>query len=422
MSERMQTRESDVEEPAADSGAPAEPAEPAAATPVAAQAQRVWPASLLAGYWVWLTGLAAYLLVTAVAWLPFEGLADKGGPAPATLHQLIMSWHRWDTVWYVIIADSGYEYDARATAFFPLYPMVVRVLNPVLPGGTFEAAMIVSVLSCLAALVLVHRLTTEMLGPSHAQRATYYLLAFPTGFYLVAAYNESLFIALTVAALYCMRRGHWWYAGAFAGLAGATRMAGAMLALAFVYEYLRQRGWRGIRLNALALALVPAGLGGFMFYCYRVFGDPLHFLESQKAWFRYGFTAPWTTVVDVVELIGRTEPFFGPTNVRNVINLTVALCTLLLLVAALVGPWKLGKDHAYLVIFAATIILMPLSNPLRSDYPLSSMWRFALECTVVFMVLARMGRDRIFDRAYFTIGVMLQGAMIVTFVHDQFVA
>ena len=55
---------------------------------------------------------------------------------------------------------------------------------------------------------------------------------------------------------------------------------------------------------------------------------------------------------------------------------------------ALVGPWKLGWDHAYLVVFAAAIILMPLSNPLRSDYPLSSMWRFALECTVAFMVVA----------------------------------
>jgi hypothetical protein len=195
-----------------------------------------------------------------------------------------------------------------------------------------------------------------------------------------------------------------------------------MLALAFVYEYLRQRGWRGIRLNALALGLVPSGVAAYMLYCYQTFGNPLHFLESQKAWFRYGFTAPWTSVSDVIALIGRTDPFFGPTNIRNIINLSVALGVLVMLVAALAGPFRLGNDHTYLVLFAATIILMPLSNPLHSDYPLSGMWRYALECTVVFMVLARMGRDRFFDRAYLATAMMLQGAMIVTFVQNQFVA
>jgi len=236
-------------------------------------------------------------------------------------------------------------------------------------------------------------------------------------------YNESLFIALAVASLYCMRRGRWWMAGTFAGFASATRMAGVVLGLAFIYEYLRQRGWRwrDIRLNALAVGLVPAGLVAFMIYCYRTFGDPLHFLESQKNWFRYGYQWPWTTLGEVVDLIRRTEPLFGPTNMRNIINLTVALVTLTLLVLALVGPWKLGKDHAYLVLFAAAIILLPMSNPIRSDYPLSSMWRYALECTVAFMVLARMGRNRVVDRGYLAAALMVQGAMIVAFVHDQFV-
>lgn len=400
----------------------------ATATPPAnangATARRDWLASLLTGYWVWLVGLIAYAFTSAVAWLPFDGIEGKGGAAPATPSQLLTMWHRWDTDWYVIIADAGYQYDARATAFFPLYPMLIHGLNPVVPGGSFEAGIVIATLSCFAALVMVHRLTAEMLGPAHALRATYYLLAFPTGFYLVAAYNESLFIALAVASLYCMRRGHWWAAGAFAGLASAARMAGVMLALAFVYEYLRQRGWswRRIRLDALALGLVPTGLAAYMFYCYRTFGDPLHFLESGKAWFRYGYQAPWTTVMEVADLIGRTDPLFGPTNIRNIINLTVALGTLTLLVLALVGPWKLGKDHAYLVVFAATVILMPLSNPIRSDYPLSSMWRYALECTVAFMVVARMGRNRVIDRAYLSSALMLQGAMVVTFLHDQFVA
>jgi Gpi18-like mannosyltransferase len=302
--------------------------------------------------------------------------------------------------------------------------MLIHGLNPVLPGESFHAGIIISILACFAALVLIHRLAAEMLGPAHALRTALYVLAFPTGFYLVAAYNESLFIALAVGSLYCMRRGHWWLAGGLAGLAGATRLAGVMLGLAFAYEYLRQHGWhwRKIRLDALAAALVPSGLGAFMFYTYKTFGDPLHFLESGKAWFRYGYQWPWKTVVEVMDLIGSTAPLFDPTNIRNIVNLTVALGTLTLLVLALVGPWRLGNDFAYLVVFAATIILMPLSNPIRHVYPLSGMWRYALECTVAFMVVARMARSRVVDRAYLSSALMLQGAMVVTFIHDQFVA
>ncbi|MEU8073813.1 mannosyltransferase family protein [Catellatospora citrea] len=405
-----------------------------------AAAWRRWRPSVVTGFVAWVSGLLAYFLVTAVAWMPTEGLDSKAGPVPTTFGELIQAWNRWDTEWYLIIADSGYEYDSRSTAFFPLYPMTVRALNPVLPGGTFEAGLIIGALACLAALILVHRLATEMIGAEDARRTTVYLLAFPTAFYLVAAYNESLFVVLALASLYNMRRGRWWWAAMFAGYASATRMAGVMLGVAFVYEYLRQRGFsfrtaaaqmrRGRWLpwpagtfdrDALAVVLVPTGLAAYMLFCYLTFGNALQFLDAQKAWFRFGFTAPWTVIGDVVDLISGSDSIYHPDAIRNLANLTTALVMLALLVLALVGPWKLGADHAYLVIFAAIIILMPLSNPIHTHYPLSSTWRYALECTVAFMVLARMGRNVHFDRIYTTVMFALQGAMIIVFVQNKFV-
>lgn len=400
-----------------------------------------WRPSVVTGFVVWASGILAYFLVTAVAWMPTEGLDSKAGPVPTTFGQLASSWNHWDTVWYVIIADSGYQYDTRSTAFFPLYPMTVRAANAVLPGGTFEAGLIVGALACLVALILVHRLATEMIGAEDARRTTVYLLAFPTGFYLVAAYNESLFVALALASLYSMRKGRWWWAAMFAGYASATRMAGVMLGAAFVYEYLRQHGFSVRRLrdaaregrlgretarlfdrDACAVVLVPAGLAAYMVFCYLTFGDALHFLESQKAWFRSGFTAPWLVIGDVVDLISGSESIYHPDALRNLANLTTALVVLALVVLSLVGPWKLGADHAYLAIFAAIIILMPLSNPIHTHYPISSTWRYALECTVAFMVLARMGRNAHFDRFYTTAMLALQGAMVVVFVQNNFVA
>jgi hypothetical protein len=341
----------------------------------------------------------------------------------------------------MIIADSGYEYDSHSTAFFPLYPMTVRAADHVLPGGTFEAGLIVGALACLAALILVHRLATETTGAADARRTTVYLLAFPTGFYLVAAYNESLFVALALASLYSMRKGRWWWAAMFAGYASATRMAGVMLGAAFAYEYLRQHGFSVQRLrdaarqgrlgravarlfdrDALAVLLAPTGLAAYMLYCYLTFGDALHFLESQKYWLRSGFTPPWEVLGKTLRLIDQSQSLYHPDTVRNIINLTTALGMLTLVALSLVGPWRLGADHAFLAIFGAIIILMPMSNPPDTHYPLSSTWRYALECTVAFMVLARMGRNPHFDRVYTTVMLALQGAMIIVFIQNNFVA
>lgn len=394
-----------------------------------AAAWQRWAPSLRAGLWTWLAGIALYVVATFVAWVPYQNLADHtqlDGVAapPASGWQAYQAWHQWDTVWYVIIADLGYTYDERSTAFFPLYPLLVRGVSTVLPIGTFEAALVVSLLSCLAALILVHRLATEVVGAQVARRATFYLLAFPTGFYLAAAYNESLFIALVVASLYCMRRGAWWWAGVWAACASATRLAGVLLAAAFVFEYLRQRGFspRRIRWDALAVGLVPVGILLYAWYCARVYGDPLHFLAAQRHWFRDGYQPPWTTVWQVGNLIADYPPLLGPDTVRNVINLTTALTVLALLALALVGPWRLGREHAYMVIFAAMVIMLPLVNPIRHLWPLSSTWRFALECLPIFLVLAKMGRDQRFDRVYLAVALGLQGIMIVTFLQGRFVA
>jgi len=192
----------------------------------------------------------------------------------------------------------------------------------------------------------------------------------------------------------------------------------------FAYEYLRQRGFslRQIRINVLGILLAPLGLLAFAAYCWRTFHDPLYFQKAQGVWFRSGFAWPWTTITDVVRLILHGEPALGPTTVRNVINLATLLGVLVLLYFALDSRWDLGAGTRYLVLFSLLDILMPVLSPIHADYPLSSMWRFALECPPVFMVLAKMGRNPTFDRTYLMIALTLQGVMILTFVQNQFVA
>jgi Mannosyltransferase (PIG-V) len=381
-----------------------------------------WRESIRTGTITWLAGLVLYTATTYFAWLPLQDLQAKAGNPPAGPVDALDTWNRWDAAWYIPIADSGYAPDPLRSAFFPLYPMLVRAMKTVTTMTTFDAAIAVSVLACLAALILVHRLAADLLDAEHGRRAAFYLLAFPTGLYLVAAYNESLFVALAVGALYCMRRGRWWWAGLLCGLAGATRLTGVLLGLAFVYEYMRQRGWsvRRIRWDALAALLVPAGVGLYMVFLHRTFGNATQFLDAQSAWFRDGYQAPWTTFGEVIRLISQ-GPMYGPDTVRNVVNFVTAIGSFTLLVLAVAGPWRLGRGAHYLIAFAFPAMLLPVVNPIHNYYPLASVWRYFLECLPAFLVLARMGANRTFDRFYVMTAVGVSGVMVVTFVQNNFV-
>src|ERR687897_1030699 len=96
---------------------------------------------------------AAVLLVAVFAALSFGpasgGLARENAlkfDEPALTHALadplLAPLARWDSVWFLRIADTGYGDSSPRAAFFPLYPLLVRVLAT--PFGASEAALLVA--------------------------------------------------------------------------------------------------------------------------------------------------------------------------------------------------------------------------------------------------------------------------------------
>src|SRR5512132_623613 len=88
----------------------------------------------------------AVLLVAIFAALSFGpasgGLARENAAKfdePALTHAvadpLLAPLARWDSVWYLRIADSGYGDSAPRAAFFPLYPLLIRSLGTLLGGS-----------------------------------------------------------------------------------------------------------------------------------------------------------------------------------------------------------------------------------------------------------------------------------------------
>jgi len=122
---------------------------------------------------------------------PYHGMAVEPNP-------LLALWQRFDTNWYLAIATRGYAADG-STVYFPLYPFLIRAVSAVI-GNAMLAALLVSNLALIGVLVMLYRLTETLFDTASARRTVAYLFLFPTGFFLLAAYTESLFLLFVVGA------------------------------------------------------------------------------------------------------------------------------------------------------------------------------------------------------------------------------
>jgi hypothetical protein len=284
------------------------------------------------------------------------------------------AWVGWDGGHYRNIAVNGYSFQgdgAPTIAFFPLYPLLIRLFLP-LAGNVSIAALIVTHLALFIALIFIYDLVAHDFNRQLAHRTLVLLLIFPTSFYFASAYSESLGLALLVAALWAMRRQRWWLAGLAGGLLALTRLPGVFIAPVLACAYLQQHRWRwrSIGPDFLSVVLPPLGLLLFMVYQWWRFGTPVAFLIAQRHWGN-GLAAPWvmphtllTTITTAADWPMRAFQLVVWVSFIGLIlfallrlPLPYGLTVLLLLLPPYLSPWHDSFPRYVLIGFPAFVVM-----------------------------------------------------------------
>jgi hypothetical protein len=341
-------------------------------------------------------------------------------------------WARWDSVWFLRIAEHGYgSLEGTAAAFYPLYPAAVGIVGRAFLGHYVLAGIAVSLAASLAAFVLLHDLAETKLGAEGARRTVLYLAVFPMTLFLQAVYSEALFLLLTVAAFLLAERRRFAPAGVIAGLALLTRPVGLALlpALALI-------AWRSPnRRRALAnLAVAPLLFCVYPLYLWIDRGDPFAFAHAQDVWTRHisyagplggiwdGLRAGWAGVRQLVSGSHTTTywPAVDGTDPMRVAAVNLEALAFLVLFAALtVVAWRrFGAPYG---LFAALSLAIPLSVP-SERWPLLSLPRFGLVVFPLFLALAALGGRPRVHVAIVSVSSIMLGVAIVQWSLWQWVA
>lgn len=320
---------------------------------------------------------------------------------------------RWDTGFYLSIAEEGYKVEDvqfPSVAFFPLLPLLIRLAS-LLTGDTLIAGLIVSNLALCGASIIFYRLVLEEFGEETAGRAVWYLLIFPTSFFGSAIYSESLFLLCAVSALYLFRKGFWESAAMLGVLSALTRFMGLLVAPLLLLEWwmLRRRNAPENRPPLLALqapALTPLGTLGYMLYLQNRFGDPLAFLHASAAWGRQ----PQSPLATILEMLRPPAEGWwsalgaGHLPLDNWIDL---LFVLLFVALGCVLLWQRRWGEGAYVLLGS---LIPLSTAL-----LMSQRRYVWVLFPAFILLARWGQRPWLDRLITVLSLLGLGLFTAMF-------
>lgn len=310
---------------------------------------------------------------------PYQGVAVSQDP-------LLAPWQRFDTNWYLKLASHGYAVEDNSTAFFPLYPILIRAVGTLFLGHQLLAAFAISNLAAIGSFWLLLQSAKEIIGDQGASRTLVYLALFPTAFFLLAAYTESLFLFLALASLRAGMRQRWFAMSIFATLAALTRLQGLVLLLPAIYLWLRSMrvgaGTRSLIWSGLAFLAIPLTTFGFLVFM------RLSFFTSLEGGWDARIVPPWESLLASFGQIAG-----GRFSFVDLVNLTVSL----LFGVVIVLGWK-RLPVAY-SLYAAAMLLGPLFR-LTPTQPLVSMSRYVLPIFPVFLLLGKWGENPWVNRLF----------------------
>jgi hypothetical protein len=357
--------------------------------------------------------LLAVIFASGAALPVLPGASDFAFPGNIMWDGLI----RFDSWWYLDIIRNGYHVGSAdgaqgTVAFFPGYPLSVRLLSHFTGGNDFVAGLVVSNAGFLIALALLYLWARREYGHGIASRFVFYLAAAPTALFFSAMYTEGLFLALIAATFLFASSRRWVLAALFGAAASATRNTGVLMAGVIALEGLHAAGVRfrppawsieaiGAHLRrqlplvprayAALLAAVAAcfGLFAYMMYLWREFDDPFAFVNAQAQWGRS------TSAGGVLDIFSNTREqlylgqhfWLGDISVERLGNVLATLAFLPLVIACF------RSFRASLALFTLVAFVIPLLSG-----SVGSMSRYVLTLAPCYLLLAIWGERPWVDR------------------------
>lgn len=340
----------------------------------------------------------------------------------------------WDSEFYLSIALHGYDdpqvrsvppqpdaqppFDRALSlnyAFFPVYPYLIRLL--VVPLSVLGlnaiatatlAGVLISVFGSLAGMIALYDLTRSSVDHATGLRSAFYLISFPTSFFLAQVYTEGLFIGLSFGCLALLKRKRWIGAGLLAAIATLTRAVGVGLLIPLLWSWfeahpevtpLQKRSWRPRYLIQLLALLSPL----IVHLGWKTSFQGGAFQIVEESFFR-------CTLLNLSAAIPAWHQAFlalFSSNSAAMIYYAIEFSAILIGVMSCLLTLK-----RYPAISLYGLLIITVSITCGTAWSIS---RYLLAVPSIFLVLNRFGQFELFDRIWCLVSILLLAMLAALF-------
>jgi hypothetical protein len=311
-------------------------------------------------------------------------MPDWTGPTVEPIDMTVL----WDGSWYRYIAENGYPHvlpvDAasgrvsqNAWAFYPLFPLLARLLMSMTGLGFPVVASTLSLLCGLGAALIMGKLLSERVGARVALATVAVWGAFPAAVSLQIAYTEAIAMLVLCGLLWALIRRNWVIIGALALLLGITRPIAVPVAMVVALMLLlrwRRRADDPVEpgeyvAGAFALGASVVGAVAWPLIAWRTTGVRSAYTDTMAAWRVDGVITPFKPWLGMSQWAFRD---FDGAAVYGPVGLAALATTIVVLTC---GPWatRLGPElRAWCLAYPAylAVVLDPFTSIFRYAIPL----------------------------------------------------
>lgn len=328
-----------------------------------------------------------------------------------------------DSHWYVSIARRGYQFvgidsittETSNVAFFPGYPLLVDGISQLLSISPGLSLYITAQLACWIFWIYIILFFQRWQIPTFFRfLGTVCILVYPSSFYMVVGYSESLFMASLLGFLYWLNT--WNHLDRLLIAAGhglvmtATRIVGLPLALIpgalhLLFNLLVRNSDRPSFGKQILSTLIPSGIAvigglGFFLFCHLRFNNWNLYMELQ--YYLIGIQANYWA-------------FFQPKTYLLIIENWPQLLT-----DFSANEWANPLSQLFVPITLLELILVGGVDAVSSSLRLSQGWRDRLGlhgCAWIMFYISVCGMSRILQRSLIRYSLPVHILLVLATLH-----
>ena len=238
---------------------------------------------------------AGLYIYTAHHYLHDERLGTGG-------FKLLRALGQYDAQWYLRIADKGYPFkptnanledksvmNGLTYAFFPLYPLLLSILNYLV--GSIELTAFIMSLSLLAAgFYSLYWVTARLYNQQIAYKTAFLLFLFPFSIFYRSYYTEGLFLLLLIWYVFFLVKKNLFAVSLMQGLLMVTRPTGLFLTPLTLILMLKDVIKKKIDASKvlLYLSLIFIFFSVWLIFNWKMTGNIFYWKFVQNSWFSTG--------------------------------------------------------------------------------------------------------------------------------------